>query len=173
MKNIFIGLFFLFLHFNLGSVNILPAWVGYCLFFSAFAKGPDCPSRSTSLTICAGAALVDLLLWVGVIFGYSVPVLGAVLQLLTTYRVLLWCEELGLDDGYLIHRLRMSWYALAGATAAGTALSLVYLPMGLLWSLVALVAAIVYIYTYYRIWKQTPDLAEAGEEEKEGEDGTW
>lgn len=169
MKKIFVGLLFLFLNFNLGSVNILPAWVGYGLIFSAFAKGPDCPSRSAGLTICAGAALVDLLLWVGVIFGYSVPVLGAVLQLLTTYRVLLWCEELELDDGYLIHRLRMSWYALAGATAAATALGLVYLPMGFLWSVVAFVAAIVYTYTYYRVWKQAPAALET--EEGEGEDG--
>lgn len=168
MKKIFVGLLFLFLNLNLGSVNILPAWVGYCLIFSAFAKGPDCPSRSASLTLCAGAALVDFLLWVGVIFGYSVPILGAVLQLLTTYRVLLWCEELELDDGYLIHRLRMSWYALAGATAAGTVLGLVYLPMGLLWSIVALVAAAVYIYTYYRVWKQAPAVPEAGEGEGEG-----
>lgn len=163
MRNVFIGLLFIFISVSLNGVNLTPAWVGYILVLLALAKAPDSPSRSGGMAVAAGSAVLTAVLWVMGLMGLRLALpLGAAAQLWTTYRLVLWCEERqDLEESYHLRRLRLSWYALAGATVAALALGLLAPPMGWVWSLVAFGAAMVYLYSFYRLWRLTPPAAEA------------
>lgn len=158
MRTIFIGLIFIFCTVSIGGIDITPAWVGYLLVLLALAKAPDSPSRSGGMAVSVGSAAVTVVLWVVGLLGYGIAFpLAATAQLWTTYRLVLWCEEQEvLEESYHLRRLRLSWYALAGATVAAWVLGLLAPPMGWLWSIVAFGAAVVYIYTFYRLWRVTP-----------------
>lgn len=157
MKKIFVGLLFIFLSVNINSINFTPAWVGYVLVFLGLGALGECPSLEGSRTIALASAVLSAALWVAGLFGYGMAFpLAPALQVLITYRLLLWCEEQELDDGYLIRRFRLSWYALTGATAAGVVLGAVLPPLGFIWTLAAFAAAVFYTYTYYRLWHLAP-----------------
>lgn len=158
MRNIFIGLLFIFISVSIGGVNFTPAWVGYVLVLLALGKAPDSPSRSGGMAVAAGSAVLTAVLWVAGLLGFGIALpLEAAAQLWTTYRLVMWCEEReALEESYHLRRLRLSWYALAGATVAALALGLLAPPMGWAWSIVAFGAAVVYIYTFYRLWRIAP-----------------
>lgn len=158
MRNVFIGLIFIFVTVSIGGVTLTPAWVGYVLVLLALAKAPESPSRSGGMAVAAGSAVVTAALWVAGLLGtgFALP-LGLAAQLWTSYRLVLWCEEReALEGSYHLRRLRLSWYALAGASAAAWVLGLLAPPLGWVWSIVAFGAAVVYIYTFYRLWRITP-----------------
>lgn len=158
MKKIFIGLLFIFITVTIGGINFTPSWVGYILVLLALAKAPDSPSRSGGMAVAAGSTALCGVLWVLGLLGIRLGLpLGAAAQLWMSYRLVLWCEEQeALEESYHLRRLRLSWYALAGATVAALALGLLAPPMGWVWSIVAFGAAVVYIYTFYRLWRITP-----------------
>lgn len=158
MRNIFIGLLFLFLTVGVGGIDCTPAWVGYLLILLALTKAPDSPSRTGTMAVAAGSAILTAALWVVGLLGYGIAFpLGAIAQLWTSYRLVLWCEEQSaLEESYHLRRLRLSWYALAGATVAALVLGMLAPPMGWVWSIVAFGAAVVYIYAFYRLWRIAP-----------------
>lgn len=154
----FIGLIFIFATVSVNGIILTPAWIGYILVVLGLGKTPECPTRSTAMAVSAGSAVVSGALWVAGLFGWgiSLPV-GAVLQLWTAYRLVLWCEEQEtLEESYHLRRLRLSWYALTGATAASVLLGFLAPPMGWIWSIVAVGAAVVYIYTFYCLRRIAP-----------------
>lgn len=165
MTKIFIGLLFLFLNINIGAINLLPSFVGYILIFVGLDEGYECPSLNASRTIAVASAIIMAVVWLAGIFGYGMTFpIGSILELLNTYRLVVWAaeqaEEQGWDDA-LIRRFRMSWYALAGTVIAATVLSMVSKVMALAWLLAAFAAIIWYVLTYYQLWKSAaPDSGE-------------
>lgn len=157
MTKIFIGLLFLFLNINIGSINLLPGFVGYILIFVGLDEGYECPSLNASRTIAVASAIIMAVVWGAGIFGYGMTFpIGSILELLNTYRLVMWAAEQAGEqgwDGALIRRFRMSWYALAGTIIAATVLSIVSPVMALAWLLAAFAAVIWYILTYYQLWK--------------------
>ena len=163
MKKIFIGLIFLFLNLSIFTVNLLPTFVGYILIFLGLDEEYECPSLSASRTIAVASAILMAVVWGAGLFGYGMTFpLGAILQLLNTYRLVVWANEQAEDQGWgsvQIQRFRTSWYALAGAVIAATLLS--WVGMALVWGVVAFAAAIYYIYVYYGLWKSALPEGEA------------
>lgn len=158
MKKILVGLLFIFVSVKLGGVNYTPAWLGYALVLWGLARSPESPGRGAGMSVALAAAVLSAAQWVAGLFGYGMAFpLELILQLLVSYRLLVWCEELEeLDGGYLMGRFRMSWYALVGAGAAAFVLRTVLPPLGLAWSVAYLLAAAFYIYTFYRLVRIAP-----------------
>ena len=95
MRKVFIGLLFVFINFSINDLNLTPAFVGYILIYLGLGEVEECPSTQTSRMIAAVGAVVDGVLWVLGAFGAGLPIpLGAVFQLLVTYRLVVWAEEL-------------------------------------------------------------------------------
>lgn len=157
MKKIFIGLIFLFLDLNLQGINLMPSFVGYIFIFLGLDEEYECPSLNASRTIAFASAIIMGGQWVAGVFGYGMTFpIGAILQLLMTYRLVRWAEEQAEEQnwsGAQTRRFRVSWYAMAGAVIAAALLNWLSPAMGLVWSVVALAAVIYYIYAYYKLWK--------------------
>lgn len=157
MTKIFIGLLFIFLNINIGTLNLMPAFVGYILLFVGLDEGYECPSLNASRTIALASAILSGAVWIAGLFGYGMRFpLDTILELLNTYRLVLWVREQAEDQGWsdtLIRRFRTSWFALAGTLIAATVLSLLSPMMALVWLIAAFVAIIWYIVTYYQLWK--------------------
>lgn len=157
MKKIFIGLIFVFCNVSIFTINVLPDFVGYILIFLGLDEEFECPSLAGSRTIAVASAILSAVMWVvGLLrYGMAFP-LGAILQLLITYRLVLWTEEQAPDqnwDGVQTRRFRLGWYALAGTMAAVILLNRVSMGLGMVWAVAAIAAVIYYIYTFYKLWK--------------------
>lgn len=165
MTKIFIGLLFLFLNVNIGSINILPSFVGFILIFVGLDEGYECPSLNASRTIAVASAIIMAVVWLAGLFGYGMMFpIGSILELLTTYRLVVWAAEQAGEQGWdegVVRRFRTSWYALAGTVIAATVLSIVSPVMALVWLLAAFGAIVWYVLTYYQLWKSaSPDSGE-------------
>lgn len=157
MTKIFIGLLFIFLNVNIGTINILPDFVGYILLFVGLDEGYECPSLNASRTIAVASAVIMAVVWLAGLFGYGMAFpIGSILQLLNTYRLTVWAKEQAEEQGWdsaLVQRFRVIWYALAGSVIAAYVLGLVNPMMALVWLVAAFVVIILYIVTYYQLWK--------------------
>lgn len=71
MTKIFIGLLFPFLNINIGSINLLPGFVGYILIFVGLDEGYECPSLNASRTIAVASAIIMAVVWLAGLFGYG------------------------------------------------------------------------------------------------------
>ncbi len=142
----------------LNNANLVPSFLGYALVFFGLRRSWSSETVSATRIIVLGAALVTAALWVFYLQGNVMPFpLEQGLRLWVTWRLVKWCEEQDeWDWGYRILRLRVSWYALAGATAAGIVLGAANLAMGMLWSGVSLGAGLYYTYTIYRLARMAP-----------------
>lgn len=142
---------------GMNNVNLIPAFVGYLLIFWGLRS--SWPSETVSLTrvIAIGSALLTGGQWLS---GIWMPFpLEQSLRILMAWRLLQWCEEQeAWDWGFRANRLRMSWYALTGATAAAVVLGAANWTMGILWSGVALGAGLYYAYTFYRMARMVPKV---------------
>ncbi len=156
MKKIFIGLLFLFLNIKINGVNLMPSFVGCCLICAGVSQEPECPSQNATRTIAFASAIIMGAQWCAGLFGYGMTFpIGVILQLLVTYRLVVWVEEQGEArswDSAQTRRFRMSWYALTGTTAAALILSRVSPLMALTWAVVGTAAIVYYIYNYYKLW---------------------
>ena len=150
---ILIGLVFIIVNLNILGINFMPNWLGYLLIFWGLSRCPDSEGRGSAMAVAVASALASGALWVAGLFGYGMTFpLGALLQLFTTYQLLVWCEGLKeLEGHYLLGRFRVSWYALVGASAAAIILGAFMPPLGWVWSAAALVAAAFYTFTYYQL----------------------
>lgn len=155
MKKVFVGLLFLFLHFKINGVDLLPAFVGYLLILVGMREEREYPSRRATGYLAAAGALATGLLWFWGIFGGELPLpIGAFFQLLITYRLVLWAEEMS-QAGERARLLRKSWYVLTIGVALTFVLGLLELEASSVAALlVSLGAAAYYIYNYYRLWKE-------------------
>lgn len=153
MKKVFIGLLFLFLDININEVTLLPPFVGYILILVGMGEERECPSRQTTNCIAAAGALVMGILWFWSLFGTGISLpIGMVFQLLITYRLVLWAEELT-AGGESVEQFRQCWYVLT----VGILLSLLGFFVSWLYLVALLIsigAAACYIYDYYQIWKE-------------------
>lgn len=167
MTKIFIGLLFMFLDVNISTINLLPEFVGYILIFVGLDEEYECPSLNASRTIAVASAVIMAVVWLAGLFGYGMTFpIGAILQLLNTYRLVVWAAEQAEDqgwDGALTRRFRTSWYALAGTVIAANVLRWLSPAMGLVWMIAAFAAIIWYILTYYQLWKSAAPGDESGE----------
>lgn len=166
MTKIFIGLLFIFLNVNIQSINIMPDFVGYILLFVGLDEEYECPSLNASRTIAVASGVIMAVVWIAGLFGYGMlfPI-GSILQLLNTYRLVVWAAEQAGEQGWddaLVRRFRVSWYALAGTVIAATVLSIVSPVMALVWLIAAFVAIIWYIVTYYQLWKSAAPADKGG-----------
>ena len=153
MKKVFIGLLFLFLHIKINGIDLLPVFVGYILIYQGVRQERECPSGKTTCYIAVAGAIVTGLLWLWGILGGDFPLpVGMVFQLLITYRLVLWVEELTVG-GKRVTRFRQSWYVLTAGVLLSLLLGLLKSALSLVTELVGLGAAVYYIYNYYRIWK--------------------
>ncbi len=156
MKKIFIGLLFMFLKLNFFGVNLMPNFVGYSLICAGLNEEYECPSLNASRTITVAAAIPMAVVWLAGLFGYGMTFpIGTILDLLVTYRLVLWAEEQGEAQGWSgveTRRFRVSWYAMAGTVAATTVLRRVSTFMALPWAVVGTAAIVYYIYNYYKLW---------------------
>lgn len=168
MKKIFIGLLFIFIDININRLTLTPAFVGYILLYLGLSEEGECPSLETAKRWLAVGAAVCGMLWVLGILGNgsTVPFVGTVFQLASTYLLVVWAEELAPArgwDGGRVDKLRTCWYVLAVSVALGTALALLETAAALAVAatVVFFGAAVYYIYTYYRLWKD-PAREEGG-----------
>ncbi len=157
MKKIFIGLLFIFLDLNFFGINLMPSFVGYGLICAGVNEEYECPSLNASRTIAFASAIIMGGQWVAGLFGYGMTFpIGSILQLLNTYRLVVWAEEQAEEQGWSAaqtRRFRMSWYALAGTIAAAVILRRFNTIMALTWTAAATAAIVYYIYTYYKLWR--------------------
>ncbi len=165
MKKILLGLALVFLELRVGGVNYLPHWLGYALVCWGLATaGADNAGRVPALAVGVASAVLSGALWVAGVLGYGMTFpLDELLQLLVTYRLLVWCGQMEtLEGSYLLSRFRMTWYALLGARLAAFVLGVFLPPLGWIWSLVAFVVGLVYLYTLYRLQRTLPPQARRG-----------
>ncbi len=157
MKKIFIGLLLILCGLDLFRVNYLPTFVGYILIFLGLDEEYECPSLSGSRTICVASAILMAVVWGAGLLGYGLTLpVGATLQLLCTYRVVVWAEQQGEELGWEAGQLRpfrVAWYALAGTVIAAVVLSRLSFGLGLVWTAASVAAAVYYICVYYKLWK--------------------
>lgn len=157
MRKVFIGLLFVFINFSINDLNLTPAFVGYILIYLGLGEAEECPSTQTSRMIAAAGAVVDGVLWVLGAFGAGLPIpLGAVFQLLVTYRLVVWAEELASLRSWetgRVEKFRAGWYALAISGTVAAALNFVLSNLTGIALLAFAVSAVYYTYTYYHIWK--------------------
>ncbi len=158
MKKILIGLLLVVVPIPWGGVNLMPAFLGYVLIFLGLGRGWKSESLAAGRTIAVASAALTAALWVAALLGYGMAFpLERFLQLLMGYRLLIWCEEQDeWDWGWRIGRLRLSWYAWAGAAAASILLGIFDGVLRLVWAVAALAAALYYIYTFYRLSRLVP-----------------
>lgn len=142
----------------LNNANLMPAFLGYGIVFLGLRRSWPSETISATRVIVLGAALLTAALWLFYFQGNVMPFpLEQGVRLWVTWRLLKWCEEQSeWDWGYRLHRLRMSWYALAGATVAGIVLGAANVAMGMLWSGVSLGTGLYYTYTLYRMARMVP-----------------
>lgn len=142
----------------LNNANFMPAFLGYLIIFFGLRRSWPSDTISGTRVIVLGAALGTAALWLFHLQGNVMPFpVEQIVRLWVTWRLMKWCEEQeDWDWGYRIQRLRMSWYALAGATAAGIVLGAANLAMGMLWSGVSLGTGLYYTYTLYRLARMVP-----------------
>lgn len=160
MKKIFIGLFFAFINFNINGLELMPAFVGYILIYLGLGEEGECPCLQTARIAALVGAVVSGLLWLMEMMGpgISVPV-GAVFQLLVTYWLVKWAEELApvrsWDAGRL-KKFRASWHALAISIVLCIIFGFLQITLVFAALLAFAVSAGYYIYTFYHIWKDRP-----------------
>lgn len=154
MKKVFIGLLFLFLYIRINGLDILPVFVGYILVAHGLKEKGEYPSVKTTRTISVVAAVITGLLWALEIVGVGIPLpIGALFQLLVTYRLILWVEELA-GEGIRVAAFRRSWYVLLAGVLVSLLLGLLGNELSIVALLIGLAAAACYVYTYYRMWKE-------------------
>ena len=158
MKKTALGLLLVVVTIPFMTINYIPHWLGYSLICWGLAQTPECPERTPGMAVAAASAILSAALWVAGLFGYGMTFpLDELLALFMTYRLLVWCEgQEALEGAYRLPRLRLSWYALAGTRAAAFLLGFVLPPLGMVWSLAALVAGLVYAVTFYRLLRLVP-----------------
>lgn len=158
------GLIFLFCDFNLGSISILPAWVGYLLLATATARIPQSKIFRDSQLLFKLAAVYTGILWLLGLAGIGhilFAVGGSVLQVWSTYRLTRGMAELETDTGRPMDtkRLMTRWWVLILSTFGGALLA-----AGLDWVAAILVIVVFVLYAAafansYKIWA-------AGEEQE-------
>lgn len=167
MKKIFIGLFFVFINFNVNGLELMPAFVGYILIYLGLGEEGECPSFKTARLTALVGALVSGVIWLLSFSGREtlLPV-GPVFQLFATYWLVVWAEEMASLRGWSVDRVerfRAGWYALAIFGVLTVVLYLVFSEMALLTAVAFVGVGLFYIYTFYHIWKDRPPAEGAAE----------
>ena len=158
MNKIFWGLIFIFVNINLGALDILPNFVGYLLVSSGMKEVEESQTFA-SRTVVDGTALYAIAVWIMTLLGMAqgglgivLGVIGLILQLMVTYRIVLGVEELEpvceCDLGS--EALRRGWTVMAVSSAGGYVLGLTVPPLAVPALIVAFAAMIYYIVRFYQ-----------------------
>ena len=77
LRKIFWGYIFLYFDINLGTIDILPAWIGYILFYQAIRDCIEQEEASVKLlkSICMILSIYRLIDWVVVMFHFEMNIL--------------------------------------------------------------------------------------------------
>ena len=82
MRKLFVGLLFLFIDYNIGSVSVTPGFVGYLLFWAGMGE-VECPTFARVRPLTLGMAGVSALIWVRSFFTGAFDVVGLLLMVVT------------------------------------------------------------------------------------------
>ena len=166
MRKIFAGLILLLFDFNLGSINILPDFVGFFLIHLGMKEVEECPCwQDCQITI--GAIVFDVVSWVllavagpndtGVI-GILLGVIGAALQLAVTHRVMKGICEMEEASGIPLGGEDLArWWKITLLCSIAVYVLIWTGILSAVAGVVGLVAAICYLVAYYRGWKTYED----------------
>lgn len=158
MNKIFWGLIFIFVHINIGAMDILPNFIGYLLISSGMQEVGESPAFA-SRALVNGTAVYSCVVWIMTLLGAAQGVLGfllglvtLVLQLMVTYRIVLGVEELepALECDLGSGALRSGWTVMAVGSAVGYALFMIVPALVILALIVSFVAMIYYIIRFYQ-----------------------
>lgn len=87
IKKVAWGYVFIYLDFNLGTLNILPKWVGYLLLLSSFSiMAEDEPDMKRLYPFGIGITIYEVFLWIYVLFGgmetwYVIDIIVGIIRL--------------------------------------------------------------------------------------------
>lgn len=159
MNKIFWGLLFLFLNFNINNVDILPNFVGYLLIAFGMGEVKEGQSFASAKPLASGTAFVAIATWVmgllGGSLGWGDAILGMIsltLQLMVTYRIAMGVKELELirERDLGSGALNRAWQVMALGSVLGYLLFLLAPAAAVAAMIVAFLAAVYYIYRFYR-----------------------
>lgn len=154
MGKIFWGLIFVFFHFRLNGLDLLPDFVGYLLIAAGMNELRQSELLSKTWEVAIGAAIFTGVLWLTAFGGGISGSLGVwmglgalALRLLVTYRIAQGVEELEDMGGQNLgaYGLRTAWIVMAVASLGGFLLGFFAAMLSLMASVVSLGAAIYYI----------------------------
>ena len=165
MKYMFYGLLLLFFDFNLNlgaiTINVLPEFAGYALIAYGMTQMTDCGTWQDSLTLVKGAVAADVVMWLlGVVgfqsnwlIGVLCSVVGTVLELMVTWKIVLGVQELE-----LLHQMDLNgeglvkaWIGVLVCTVCACLTGILGLVvLWLLFLVAGLVASIMYLVLFYR-----------------------
>lgn len=77
LRKVFWAYIFLYFDINLGSIDILPAWIGYIFFYQAIRDGIEIEEESAKLLkpICMMLVIYRLIDWCILMFGIGMDIL--------------------------------------------------------------------------------------------------
>ena len=82
MRKLFVGLLFLFIDYNIGSVSVTPGFVGYLLFWAGMGE-VECTTFTRVRPLTLAMAGASALIWVRSFFSGAFDVVGLLLMVVT------------------------------------------------------------------------------------------
>lgn len=77
LRKIFWGYIFLYFDIKLGTIDVLPAWLGYVFFYQGIRNGIEVEENSAKLLkpICMALIIYSLINWIMTMFGIGIDIL--------------------------------------------------------------------------------------------------
>ena len=159
MNKIFWGLILVFFDFNIGSVSILPAFIGYILIALGMLDTEGAPAFGRAKPWCIAAAVLSAVFWLPIITEPTVLTLVALAGSALQLAVLYFLTE-GMGELAALHRidlnygkLRKYWKIMAVCIAIAEVGGLMQFNLAVIALIPWAVAAIVYLVNFRRTGK--------------------
>ena len=159
MNKIFWGLIFLFFNINIGSISILPAFVGYILIFMGMKDYPQVERFGKCRPWAVAGVVLSAITWLPIVNLQGIPMLlGTSFQLMVTYWLAVGMVELeglyGIELGAM--KLCKVWNVMAVGLIASVILAFLLQSLAAIAMLVGMIAGIIYVVTFYRCKSRFP-----------------
>jgi len=160
MNKIFWGLIFLFFNINIGSISILPAFVGYILIFMGMKDYPQVERFAKARPWAIAGAVLSAVTWLPIVNLQGIPMLlGTSFQLITTYWLAVGMMEVEGLYGIELSAIKLSkaWNVMAVGLIASIILAFLLETLAAIAMLIGMIAGIVYVVTFYRCKSRFPE----------------